>query len=117
MRKTRRKILNGERSEQRTILGKTYTYNYVPGNKMPSDASDEQGKVADMGDTHSNNLLVSICIDYPIQQQEETAIHETLHIGNDELSMGLSERQVHTLSVFLYHLGFKLPSIEEKEKK
>lgn len=86
------------------ILGKAYTLRRVRDHQAMGmyGSSDRKGQ----------NIVVNM--DLEPDQYEETLLHETLHIIDGELKLGLSEATVCRLAVGLHSSGIKmvLPEIE-----
>jgi hypothetical protein len=55
-----------------------------------------------MGRSDSKNNQISICKELPSDVQEETLLHETIHLISENLGLELKEKQVQGLSVGLY---------------
>lgn len=83
---------------KKTILGKEYTIRYVPSLDMSGD----------MGDCCRTKATIRISKDISKEQQDDTLIHEVLHILSDELVLNLPEETVGRLAVALYSLGVRL---------
>jgi hypothetical protein len=83
---------------KKTILGKEYTVRYV--------SSAELG--GNMGDCCQTKATIRISKDISREQQDDTLIHEVLHIIDHELILNLPEETVGRLAVALYSLGVRL---------
>lgn len=79
-----------------TILGKTYEV----------VKSDDIAIGGYMGLSNQYTQKIAIANNISKDQEEETLIHEVIHIIDMELSLGLSEETVARLAVGLYSAGF-----------
>lgn len=80
------------------ILGKTYNIEYV----------DNKTLGGSYGDCNTTKAYIRINKEITKQQQEDTLIHEVLHIISDELKIELEERQVQILATALYSIGVRV---------
>jgi hypothetical protein len=80
------------------ILGKTYKIEYV----------DNKTLGGNYGDCNTTKAYIRINKEITKQQQEDTLLHEVLHIISDELKIELEERQVHPLATALYSIGVRV---------
>lgn len=82
------------------ILGKQYRVDYVKSN-------DISGM---FGSAKRSDALIRINSEISQEQQEETLLHEVIHIVDEELKLDMTEDQIHRLAVGLYSAGYKKPS-------
>lgn len=80
------------------ILGKEYKIEYV----------DNKTLGGNCGDCNTTKAYIRINKEITKQQQEDTLIHEALHIISDELKIELEERQVQILATALYSIGVRV---------
>lgn len=80
------------------ILGKEYKIEYV----------DNKTLGGNYGDCNTTKAYIRINKEITKQQQEDTLIHEALHIISDELKIELEERQVQILATALYSIGVRV---------
>jgi len=62
-----------------------------------------------LGRSNRDFGLIEIHSGITVQEQEETLLHEVIHIVDQSLKLDLSEDQVIRLSVGLYTAGIKVP--------
>lgn len=82
-----------------SVLSKTYTIDPV----APMDEKSYLGR------SNRDFGLIQIHPGITAQEQEETLLHEVIHIVDQSLKLDLSEEQVIRLSVGLYTAGLKVP--------
>lgn len=80
------------------ILGKEYKIEYV----------DNKTLGGNFGDCNTANAYIRINKDITKQQQEDTLLHEVIHIISDELTLELTEGQVGRLATILYSIGVRV---------
>jgi len=80
------------------ILGKTYKIEYV----------DNKTLGGNYGDCNTTKAYIRINKEITKQQQEDTLLHEVLHIISDELNIELGEKQVQILATALYSIGVRV---------
>lgn len=80
------------------ILGKTYKIEYV----------DNKTIGGNYGDCNTTKAYIRINKEITKQQQEDTLLHEVLHIISDELTLEMNEGQVGRLATVLYSIGVRL---------
>ncbi len=80
------------------ILGKEYKIECV----------DNKTIGGNYGDCNTTKAYIRINKEITKQQQEDTMIHEVLHIISDELKIELEERQVQVLATALYSIGVRV---------
>ena len=79
-------------------LGKEYKVEYV-GDKMLA---------GNYGDSSTSRAYIRINKCISKQQQEDTLLHEVIHMLSNELKIGLEEEQVHRLATALYSVGVRI---------
>ena len=90
-----------------TILGKTYGVVYVR-----DQISIDSGM---MGRSSLKDLEISIASHMPLNNMEETLLHEIIHQIADSCHIELSEQDVSTLSIGLYNcsvIHIDLPKLD-----
>jgi len=80
-----------------TILGKKYTISYVKSNDINGS----------FGAAKRSDALIRINSEVSQEQQEETLLHEVMHIVDEELLLDLKEDQIHRLAVGVYSAGYR----------
>ena len=81
-----------------TILGKTYSIEYV----------DELHSAGTMGAANRNHQTIIICKDNHEEQQNDTLLHEVIHMISRELMMDLDEQTIARLAVGLHSAGYRV---------
>ena len=79
------------------ILGKKYAVQYVKSNDI--NGSFGSAKRAD--------ALIRINSEISPEQQEETLLHEVMHIVDEELLLGMTEEQIHRMAVGVYSAVYR----------
>jgi hypothetical protein len=74
------------------VIGKTYAIQYVKGSPLAED---------DMGECDDENQLISVCDGLPLDNEQDTVLHECIHALDKQFSMGLKEQQVAKLATAL----------------
>lgn len=80
------------------ILGKTYKIEYV----------DEKALAGNYGDCSTKFTYIRINKEIARQHQEDTLLHEVIHIISNELTLELTEQQTRQLATVLYSIGVRL---------
>lgn len=75
-----------------TIFGKPYQVKYV----------DKINDGDQFGELDTGTGLISVLNTSTKQMQEETLLHEIIHAIDEDMGIGLNEKQVQRLSVSLY---------------
>lgn len=80
-----------------TVLGKQYSVTYETSNAMNGN----------FGAAKRSDALIRINREISLEQQEETLLHEVIHIVDEELLLNMNEEQIHRLAVGLYSAGYR----------
>lgn len=75
-----------------TIFGKPYQVQYV----------DNINDGDQFGEINTGTGIISVLNTSSAQMQEETLLHEIIHAIDEDMGIGLNEKQVQRLSVSLY---------------
>ena len=71
------------------IIGKTYRIKYVSGKPLEED---------DLGEFDPAKQSITIRRGQPLEQEQDTLLHECLHAISSELDLSLTEKQVRPLA-------------------
>jgi hypothetical protein len=82
----------GDDVQSLTIFGKPYQVKYV----------DKINDGDQFGELDTGTGLISVLNTSTKQMQEETLLHEIIHAIDEDMGIGLNEKQVQRLSVSLY---------------
>jgi len=80
------------------ILGKPYRVECVPNEHLAGN----------MGSATRGRQFIAISSELALEQQEDTLLHEVIHIISDELALGFTEETVQRLAVGLHSAGYRL---------
>jgi len=80
------------------ILGKDYKVEYV----------DSKSLGGAYGDCCTKKAYIRINRENTKQHQEDTLLHEVVHIISDEMDLELTEPQVRRLATVLYSIGVRV---------
>lgn len=91
----------GELVKKIQILGKEYSIEYVDCKTLGGNC----------GDCNTTRAYIRINKETTKQQQEDTLLHEVLHIISDEVILDLTEQQVGRLATALYSIGVRVHEV------
>jgi thymidylate synthase (FAD) len=85
---------------------------YILGKPYDVEMVDDAHTSGNMGSANRSLQKILIASAIGKDQQQDTLLHEVLHIINDELKVGLTEENVSRLAVGLYSAGYAHPIVK-----
>ena len=76
------------------VIGKTFAIEYV-------EAVDDEGN---SGEHRRDDQLIKIKLKQHPETLRETLLHEVIHAVEEQLDLGMKERQVHSLAIGLFQV-------------
>lgn len=83
------------------VVGKTYTVNFV-------EKIDEKDSC---GEQERDAQQIKIKINQHHESARETLLHEVIHAVEEQLSLGLKEKQVHCLAIGMFQVLNENPDL------
>ena len=74
------------------IIGKTYSVRYVSGKPLEDD---------ELGEFDPDTQKISVKTGQPLEQEQDTVLHELVHAISHETDISMTERQVRPLATTL----------------
>ena len=91
-------------------------YVNILGKKYKVELLDETRTGGNMGNANRSLQYININKGNAVEQQQDTLMHEILHIIDGELKLGLTENTISRLTVGLFSAGYVHPMLLNLEE-